>query len=1187
MSNSQDWSKEISNPFSTGGGGFHFESHVQASFVILMLAGGFVPCLPALPIKKIKLQRRVDGYNTDDLIVFMEKLDGSQRQKLLGQIKHSVNFTANDTTFKDVIRAAWRDYLNNELFIKRQDAIAVITGPLSASDIDGARSILEWARSSDSAEEFFRDVETAKFSSDTKRDKLSAFRAQLKAANNNMDLTDEQVFDFLRHFHILGYDLDVRSGVVLSLLHSLMNQYSMENVRAIWALVVDEVQNANKNAGTLSLENLPSDLLSTFRRQVYATIPATFVPADTGKADPNQLPHASTIALANLIGGWDENCEVDILAIASFVQEDFSGWISKLQEVLQAENSPVSLRDGKWHVVERLQVWESLGKRVFDKSLEYFGHLATGVLKERDPKLDLPQYERFGAALHGKVLSHSRLIRKGVAETLALMGADPAALANCSEGKIRTTTILSVREILKDGDWITWGSLNDLLPLLAEAAPEEFLSLVERDLGKDPCPFDDIFKQESVGFGSENYLAGLLWALEALAWDEKYLVQACVLLSELASRDPGGQSGNRPLNSLTTILLPWLPQTEASSEKINVAVSTIAKEQPNVAWNLLLSLLPKRHQTSMRSHRPTFKNSVKEKVDRKVSQLEYWQQITCFSAMALNLVNDDIARLTEFANNLDKLPSDQITAFLDKLASIEWSSKPSNETAKLWKKLKKILLKNQHSLLSADDSAKLDNVIKTIEPQNPAYQYQRLFGHNDPEFYSHDDGDWDEKAKKQELRRLNAIQEILEFGGIEAVRDFIWLAEEAVFVGYSLGSLSNSSFDTVFLPIDLMSLDRAMQQFLYGYVRGRFQRERWKWIEKLSLNSWSRMEIGKFLGLLPFASETWEKVEELLGSSDSEYWKSVNPNPFEASDGMPLAIDKLIENEQPLLALACLNKGIHEKVPFNVKQAEQALLALLRNKQLHEGVNRHDVVKVIKALQQSSDADPEVIAKIEWQFLPLIDRDLKGSPRVLELRLANSPEFFCEMVGFCYRSENEPREERRELTREEETVAKNAWTLLYDWRIPPGTMQDGSFSADQFTTWLEKTKQISIESGHLSIALSLVGRVLYYSPPDPDGLWIIRAIAEALNDRNADKLRSGFTEQVFNSRGAHWVDPTAKEEKELAVKYNNQANMVEDAGYQRFAAALRQVAQSYEREAERVIGDAKSEGFEDDEIFDG
>ena len=74
--------KQISNPFSTGGGGVNFEVQVQASFVALMLAEGFAPCLPCQPIQKIKLQGRFAGFDTDDLILFTG--DGPEARKLLG-----------------------------------------------------------------------------------------------------------------------------------------------------------------------------------------------------------------------------------------------------------------------------------------------------------------------------------------------------------------------------------------------------------------------------------------------------------------------------------------------------------------------------------------------------------------------------------------------------------------------------------------------------------------------------------------------------------------------------------------------------------------------------------------------------------------------------------------------------------------------------------------------------------------------------------------------------------------------------------------------------------------------------------------------------------------------------------------------------------------------------------------------
>ncbi|MFT3895628.1 MAG: hypothetical protein QM730_28740 [Anaerolineales bacterium] len=105
--------KQLSNPFSTGGGGGHFEAHVQASFVALMLVGGVAPCLPNLPISKIKLQGKFAGYDTDDLIIYAEKPESNQQSKILGQIKHSIRITEKDSIFSDVIQAAWSDFNNN------------------------------------------------------------------------------------------------------------------------------------------------------------------------------------------------------------------------------------------------------------------------------------------------------------------------------------------------------------------------------------------------------------------------------------------------------------------------------------------------------------------------------------------------------------------------------------------------------------------------------------------------------------------------------------------------------------------------------------------------------------------------------------------------------------------------------------------------------------------------------------------------------------------------------------------------------------------------------------------------------------------------------------------------------------------------------------------------------------------
>ena len=95
------------------------------------------------------------------------------------------------------------------------------------------------------------------------------------------------------------------------------------------------------------------------------------------------------------------------------------------------------------------------------------------------------------------------------------------------------------------------GTTADIIQLGPEAAPDEFLDAVESVLVDLPsAPFHEVFAQEGAGgFGGWNYMSGLLWALESLAWNSDYLPRVSVILADIASFDPGGNWANRPAPS--------------------------------------------------------------------------------------------------------------------------------------------------------------------------------------------------------------------------------------------------------------------------------------------------------------------------------------------------------------------------------------------------------------------------------------------------------------------------------------------------------------------------------------------------------------------------------------------------------------------------------------------------------------
>ena len=256
--------------------------------------------------------------------------------------------------------------------------------------------------------------------------------------------------------------------------------------------------------------------------------------------------------------------------------------------------------------------------------------------------------------------------------------------------------------------------------------------------------------------------------------------------------------------------------------------------------------------------------------------------------------------------------------------------------------------------------------------------------------------------------------------------------------------------------------------------------------------------------------------------------------------------------------------------------ATRALLAVLKDPSDIEHLDPKRAVEVIKRLQGSSTADQDALSKIEWNFLPSLDKFSPGSPSTLEKRLASDPAFFAEAVSLAFRSKKdnqedaEPDERRRNL-------ARNAYRLLTEWRRCPGTAADDSFDVEAFNAWLAEARRITEGTGHWEVAQSQIGRILTNTPSDPNGLWVHEAVASALNGRDVEVMRSGFTIGLFNQRGVYSFT-AGQEELGLAQCNRDKAEALQEKGFVRLATAMRELANDYEREAKR---EAKRDLYDD------
>ena len=877
------------------------------------------------------------------------------------------------------------------------------------------------------------------------------------------------------------------------------------------------------------------------------------------------------LALISLIGKWDGSNLSDQEILRVIVGKDYGECIAILKTDILRADSPLIKIDEKWRFVARGEVWHTLGKYLTDKDLDRFHKIAIKVLGERDPQFDLPKEKRYSASIHGKVLKYSDLLREGLIETLALMGSRSKDLSLCSQNKRESTATLIVRELLNDQPWDRWASLDSLLPLLAEAAPDEFLDTVESTLvNLEQSLFKESFAQEySDIVGGRIYISGLLWALETLAWHTDFLPRVALILSDLSSIDPGGNWNNRPLNSLTDILLPWFIQTCAPFEIRKAAVEAVLKEQPEIGWKLILNLLPHDYGSTSGCRKPLWRDYIPDDWNNKVSNLEYAEQIIFYTELAVESTKTNVDKLEELIDRLADLPH-AFNNILDHLNSKEIIGLSEIKRFPIWEKLRDVANRHQRHAsaewaMSEDKITKIKSIMKTLAPERLGLKYRYLFGNSSFDYFEVE-GDYKEQEKRLNKKRQEAIQEILDKNGMQAVGDFALSVTMSYEAGMALGAIGDGEIESKFLPAMLDTTEQNEIEFMAGFVWSRFKKSNWSWADDILKGNWGNTHKSIFLTLLPFDKNVWQRVEKYVDEKNKQlYWTKVRVLPFRLGQSASMIIAKLTEFERFDEAVRCIYAALNDKVELEEDLIVRVLLDTMKApiKQIQR--EKDSIIEVIEYLQNSPTIDQNSLFQIEWGFLPLLGRFSQGSPVTLERWLASKPGFFAEVISLCYRSENET---IVELNKERKNLADYAFGLLDEWKICPGTLSDENFDIVSLEKWVEEVIQITQETGHVRIAQNHIGQILTYAPSDPNGLWIHKAVARVLNDKSMNDARIGFKSKTFNRRGVY-SSTAGQEELEIAEKNHEKAKALEQNGFIRFAKTLRELAKTYEEQSQR------------------
>lgn len=900
-------------------------------------------------------------------------------------------------------------------------------------------------------------------------------------------------------------------------------------------------------------------------------------------------PKARTLLPAMLVGAWDDSNAADGEIMAELAGMAYEEYCSVLTDWAYESDPAVRKTGDSWMIVSKLDAWELLAKFLTTKDLNSFEDLSVDVLAEVDPRYELPPGERWLAQSKGKTLSNSGLMRKGLADTIALVGArsDSVRLAGLDSGQERANRI--IHRLLNEAqkDWRLWASLSQLLPLLAEAAPEVFLQAVELGVSARAPILERLFhKKEEEGAFESSPHTGLLWALETLAWNPIFLSQVSLLLGRLVGLDPNPESNymSRPANSLREIFLTWHPGTCANATKRLAVIDLLRDRESSVAWKLMIGILPQGPSMAVPTHRPIWRDWSPDSPTSVPADL--WQTASEIADRLLADVGTSGDRWIDLLTVMNNLAPEQRKQIIESLLCCKPDDLGGTDQTAIRTELRQII-SHHRAFPDADWSLPtieidlLEQAYEQLEPSDLKQKNAWLFS-DSPDMPNIPREDWEQWEEALDTAQGIAVHEVYAQGGIQSLLEISACVEQPGTLGFAVGKsdLLDEEEDTL-LRDELGSDQQPRKAFCLGFISGRFKSKGWEWVEKkrlFGMAAWRPEQRADFLVCVPFEFRTWEHMGDADEDTKRAYWSAVSPrltNPEDAERattelvkyGRPAAAIEMItmhsRGQSPLLPPSRI-AGVLEQVVHGPRESDAVVSRLA-----------YRIAKLLDFLESTREVDDGKMAMFEWAFMPILE-DYR-TPKLLHGELARDPSFFVQLLGIAFKAENEP---EKDYSEEESRRAMLVYKLLQSWRVIPGTEQDGLIDEPALQSWVEKARTLAASAGHTNIADIQIGHILAYSRVAPDGTWPDSPVRSIIEQVASSKLEHGFEVQVYNKRGVFTKSEGegGTQERQLGQKYRDYATGIDDSS-PRTAAMLRGIADRYEAEA--VAEDERDELAED------
>lgn len=904
------------------------------------------------------------------------------------------------------------------------------------------------------------------------------------------------------------------------------------------------------------------------------------MPSGTAE-QPEWLGASDALIPALLAGAWKPSVVADKEVLRNLGgRSTYEEVEAPLRGLTKLKDPPLDRVDDVWAVRSSVDAFVHLGHLIGREHLARFADQARTVFSR---VIEPPKAEEVFRLSPRQADVHSRWLREGLMTTLLHMAALHKEAGFVVTGSSPQQFVDEIVRGLPNlsSDHRLLESLQDHLPLLAEAAPIPFFEALERLLEGDAGKIRPIFSERDDFLAPGSAHTGVLWALEVLAWDEGHLLRAAVCLARLAAIDPGGTLANRPINSLRDVLLPWSPHTNADHRQRVGVLSHVVRAVPSVAWSLLEKLLPEAHGSVSPTQKPKFAEASpggKETLTYGV--------VWATQAAVVELAVDHAQQVPErWRTLIGVLGHLQPSTFEQVVHALEvcLGTQSAEDRFSTWDALRKQV--NRHRAFGGADWAmrdeqlgRLDALVEKFHPNDPILVSTWLFDDWMPDVVAKLDAD--DPMTAIQVARLGALNAIKSTQGVPGLTRLATRVKLPLQMAEALASLALGEEDTSLLVRQLLALTGEAKVLASVVVAHGLRCFGPSWMNsvrqlRVELNLTADETAQLFLAM-DDSSATWNTVASFGGDVDDAYWRQKNAFGFRGTpEELEYAVGRYRACGRALAAIQSIHRRLQDVASATMLSLLEAAIPEINSMAGGGGsMIRYYVEHLFEELGNRPDVAREDLARMEFAYLPVVHR--RTQPLTLHVLLVESPEFFVATVCAVFKAASA---EASILSEQEQKMAVAAYELLNSLNVLPGQVDDRIDFAT-LKAWSDEVRQRAAQADRSAITDARIGHLLAHAPPDPDDrAWPHRAVRQLIEELSSEKVEQAVRIERLNMRGVYSkaIGEGGQQERVLAETAKDWARAMPE--FPRTASMLSTIAEMWLKEGEAADASAAKDAL--------